>query len=325
MKIEKTKNDTYRVRPYINGKRVCLTFDKRPTQKEISDAIIEISNADNSSKDTFEYCANSYINSKSNILSPSTVKGYKSLLNKSIPDDFKNMKIKDITQTDIQLVINDYAVEHAPKTVRNMNGFISSVMGVYRPSMTICTTLPQKAVYEPNLPTEKDIEKILDISKGTMYHIAIQLGILGMRRSEICALTLDDIEGNTLHINKALVMNEDNKWVVKATKTAAGTRDIYLPDNLLKEIQEEQKIYEGYPNSIYDALQGYCAKLKIKPIRFHDLRHYYASYAHENGMSDADIMASGGWKSDYTMKSVYRHAMQKSKEEMQKQIANKLL
>lgn len=325
MKIEKTKNGTFRVRPYINGKRVCLTFDKRPSQKEISDAIAKISENDNVPKDTFEYCANSYISSKSNILSPSTIKGYKSLLNKSMPDDFKAKKIKDITQADIQLVINEYAIEHAPKTVRNMNGFISSVMGMFRPSMTISTTLPQKVVYEPNLPTEKDIEKILDISKGTMYHIAIQLGILGMRRSEICALTLDDLDNNTLHINKATVMNENNDWVIKSTKTTAGTRDIYIPDSLVKEINEAGKIYEGYPNSIYDAIQGYCAKLKIKPFRFHDLRHYYASYAHSKGMSDADIMATGGWKSDYTMKSVYRHAMQKSKEEMQKQIANTLL
>ena len=309
----------------INGKRYCITFDNKPTQREIASAITEITEKENVPKDTFDYCANSYINSKSNVLSPSTIKGYKSLLNKSIPDDFKKKKIRDITQEDIQIVINDYSVKHAPKTVRNMNGFISSVIGMFRPGMNIYTTLPQKSVYEPNLPTETDIKSILDISEGTMYHIAIQLGILGMRRSEICALTLDDIEGNILHINKALVMNEDNKWVVKATKTTAGTRDIYLPDNLLKEIAREQKIYEGYPNSIYDAIQGYCLKLKIKPFRFHDLRHFYASYAHENGMSDADIMATGGWKSDYTMKNVYRHAMKKNKEEMQKQIANMII
>jgi hypothetical protein len=34
------------------------------------------------------------------------------------------------------------------------------------------------------------------------------------------------------------------------------------------------------------------------------------------GISDADIMATGGWKSDYTMKSIYRHEM-KAKESQQ--------
>lgn len=51
-----------------------------------------------------------------------------------------------------------------------------------------------------------------------------------MRRSEICALTLDDIEGDALHIRKAIVLNENNEWVIKTTKTTEGTRDIVIPD-----------------------------------------------------------------------------------------------
>ena len=34
------------------------------------------------------------------------------------------------------------------------------------------------------------------------------------------------------------------------------------------------------------------------------------------------IMASGGWRSDGTLKSIYRHALDNRKEEMQKQTAD---
>lgn len=324
MKIEKTNSGKYRVRTQVDGKRYCFTFDHKPKESEVAVLLADAMKQTEKLRDTFKACAESYMDSKSNVLSPATIKGYDSLLRASIPDVFKNKKISDITQVDIQLVINAYAVNHAPKTVHNLHGFISAVLNQFRPNMIINTTLPQKVRYEPTLPSQEDVNKMLEMSAGTMFHIPIQLGMLGMRRSEVCAATIDDLEGNILHINKAVVLDKNNKWITKITKTTEGKRDIYLPDELVKEIQETGYIYKGWPNSIYDALQNYQTKLNMPHFRLHDLRHFYASYAHEKGMSDADIMASGGWKSDYTMKNVYRHAMKKEKEEKQKEIANLL-
>ena len=42
-------------------------------------------------------------------------------------------------------------------------------------------------------------------------------------------------------------------------------------------------------------------------------------------MSDADIMKSGGWKSDYVMKNIYRHAMKDSLQANQAKIASGIL
>lgn len=46
----------------------------------------------------------------------------------------------------------------------------------------------------------------------------------------------------------------------------------------------------------------------IPYFRFHDLRHY-SSIRHTLGITDAYIMADGGWSSDKVLKAVYRHAM----------------
>lgn len=322
MKIEKHGNQ-YRVRKTVDGKKIRLIFDHEPDDMEIFKAFAE--HDFSSTKGSFFSCAQSYIASKSNVLSPSTIKGYTSVLN-SIPDEFKQKKISEIDQTDIQLVVNEYAAKHTPKSVRNIHGFISAVFRQFRPNMKFYTTLPQKCEYEAYTPSEDDIRMILDYTKDNpFYHIPFQLGIMGLRRSEVCALTLDDIDfdNNILTINKAIVKDVNNKWVIKQTKTMAGTRKIYIPDSLITEIKEYGAVYNGEPTTLLYGLNKIQKKLGIPRFRFHDLRHFFASYAHSQGISDADIMATGGWKSDFTMKSVYRHEM--NAKESQRKIFSNLL
>ena len=325
MKIEQLPSGSYRVRKTINGQRISKVFDHKPTQKEIAVSLAaEIDNI--APKTAFLNCANKYVESKNSVLSPGVVKLYNEYINSVLPKWFLELKINEITQVHIQMVINDYAKDHNPKTVRNLHGFISPVMKMFRPNMVINTTLPKRQKYEPYIPSTNEVKQVLDMAAGTKYHIPFQLGILGMRRSEICALTMDDVKDNTIRINKALVTDTDKKWVIKPTpKTEESNREIYIPDALAKEIAETGYIFEGFPNMLLKALHRYQKKLGIPSFRFHDLRHFYATYAHSMGMSDADIMKSGGWKSDHVMKNVYRHAMKESLQDQQARIASGIL
>lgn len=326
MNIDKLPSGSYRIRKQINGQKICVVFDHKPTQKEITQALAENVN-DIAPKTAFVNCAKGYIKAKDRVLSPSTVKSYYSFVNNVLPEWFCVMKINEIESIHIQTVINDYAVDHKPKTVRNLHGFISAVFSMYRPNMIIHTTLPQKQQYEAYVPTKDEIKRILDAAAGSRYHIPFQLGVLGMRRGEICALEISDIvDGNIIRINKTLVVNDSSKWEIKHNaKTDEGNREIFIPDGLRNEILKAGCIYNGYPNRLLTSLHRYQEKLNIPSFRFHDLRHYYASYAHSMGMSDADIMKSGGWKSDYVMKSVYRHSMRDTLQANQSRIANSIL
>lgn len=313
MKVEK-RNNSYRVQKMVGGKRHSITYDHKPTNAEIMRDLIVLEESA-PVKGSFLSCAESYIDSKEHVLSPKTVRSYKSMLKSSISDEFLRLKLHQITQQDIQIEINKFASNHSPKTTRNVHGFISAVLGQFRPNMVIRTTLPQKCQYEHYTPTENDIKRILDASKNDhQNHICFQLGCMSLRRSEIMALTLDDIDGNVLTINKALVQNSDREWVVKSTKTTAGTRKIYIPDDLADEIREQGYVYNRHPNKMRIALQRYQDKLGIPRFRFHDLRHFFASYAHEKGiMSEQTIMETGGWASATTLRNVYRHSMNKDK------------
>lgn len=325
MKIEKLPSGSYRIQKMVNGQRISKVFDHKPTQKEITIALAEM--IDNAApKTAFVSCARRCLQNKNSVLSPKTFKTYSGYIDSAIPEWFLDLKINEITQIHIQTVINDYSRSHKPKTVHNLHGFISSVMKMYRPNMIINTTLPQKQKYEPYIPTADEIRQVLEMAKGTQYYIPFQLGVLGMRRGEICALTMKDVNGNIVTINKSLVDSKENGWIVKPTpKTEESNRKIFIPDALAQEIAEIGYIFEGFPSTLLKALHRYQNKLGIQSFRFHDLRHFYASYAHSMGMSDADIMKSGGWKSDYVMKNVYRHAMKESLQEQQAFVANGIL
>lgn len=325
MKIEKLPSGSYRVRKMINGQVITKVFDHKPTQKEITVALA--ADIDNTApKAAFVSCARKCIERKDNVLSPGTIKNYYEYIDSIIPKWFLELKMNEISQVDIQTLINDYSKNHKPKTVHNLHGFISSVIRIYRPNMVINTALPQKQKYMPYVPSTNEIKSILEASEHSQYHIPFQLGILGMRRGEICALTMDDVKGNTVTINKALTLSKQDGWFVKPMpKTEESNREIYIPDALTEEIQFTGYIYIGFPNMLLKALHRYQKKLDIPSFRFHDLRHFYASYAHSMGMSDADIMKSGGWKTDNVMKNVYRHAMKESLQENQAMVAAGIL
>jgi len=322
MKIEKISKTTYRVRKMYKGKTYTLMFDHKPSQKEIIDRLAENMQEDHVNDGTFKYYAEDYIKSRSNVLSPSSVLTYEKLV-KAISKDFKSQRIGNITQADVQREINLYAEDHAPKTVRSLHGFIASVLGTYRPQFVLRTTLPQKKIKETYLPTEEDIKAILKAAKGTEDSIGFQLGVLSLRRSEICALTMDDLKGNELHIHRNKVWNK--KWIIKETpKTDAGNRIIYLPDTLVEEINEKGYFFKYSPNKLLEHLNKYQNDLGIPTFRFHDLRHYFASYA-STIMPEADAMALGGWKSDYVFKQVYRESMKDKRKESAEKYINKIL
>lgn len=323
MTIEKLSSGSYRIRQMHKGKLYLITVDHKPTKKEATILLAEkMQDVDlKRGNESFEKALDEYIDSKNNVLSPATIRGYKQLKN-MYSDNFKKMNVYDMDQSDIQREVNRYAANHSPKSVRNFNGLISAVMALERPNMVIRTTLPQKLVIEAKVPTHEDVKKLIKHLENTEYHIAIQLACLGLRRSEICALDISDLEGNKLTINKAKVLDDNNKIVTKTTKTVSSTRSIYIPDTLAKEIRKTGYIYRGYPNSIIRALHRAQDELGIPRCKLHELRHFYVSYAHAQGMSDAAIMAAVGHKTDSITKRVYRHAMDVDSEE--KRIASSI-
>ncbi|MCI9592269.1 MAG: site-specific integrase [Lachnospiraceae bacterium] len=325
MKIEQLPSGAYRIRKMYKGKTYTVTFDRKPTQK---DALLAMAKKLEEVKEsrkpmTFAEAAAGYVDMKRNVLSPRTVKEYIEIGSR-LPDWFKKLNLSDITQLDLNRLVNEFSRDKSPKTVRNYHGFVSAVLGTYRPDMKIYTKLPQKVKNEPYTPSREDVKRILEASKGTKFEIPITLACYGMRRSEICALTIEDVEGDVVHINKALVIDSDRNWVIKTTKTTESTRDIVIPEELADKIREQGYVYKGAPNTINDFLIRTERDLGIPHFSLHKLRHYFASEMSALGVPEADILRMGGWETDHVMKSVYRHSMMEREEQAKREAAEKL-
>jgi len=320
MKIEQLPSGSYRVRKTYKHKVYSIVFDHKPTQKEVTLAFADKIQDDTNLNGTFEKYAKEYIQNREGVISPATVRTYNIKLNQ-LSDKFKRINMYEITNEDVQREISLFALDHSPKTVQTTYGFVASVLGAYRPNYALRVKLPQRIVKEEYEPSEEDVKRILEAVKGTEYSIPFQLGVLGCRRGEICALSIDDLSGNKLRIHRSKVYL-DGEWIVKeAPKTDASNRILYLPDSLAKEIKEKGYIFNGYPASLYKAIQATQRKLGIPRFKFHALRSYFASYAHAMGVPDADILAIGGWQTDSIMKRTYRKSLEQSKKRSMEKIS----
>jgi len=271
---------------------------------------VEIREKRDTDKITLREACDRYIDSKLNTLSPTTIREYRRTAANYL-QSIMHTKIKQLTREAIQTAINIEAAHLSPKSVRNIHGFLSAVLSMFRPDFILNTRLPEKQEFEPRLPTEEDIKKLLNSIKGTDLEKAICLAAFGpMRRGEVCALDSNDIDCCKVKVTKSVVMDKNKKWITKSPKTKAGNREIEYPQFVIDLFKDcEGRLINYNPNSLYNAFSKALKRNGIPHFRFHDLRHYGASILHALGYPDKYIMARGGWKSTNVLNQVYKHTL----------------
>ena len=311
MTIEQ-RGTKFRIKQMVDGKVYTVTVDHKPKKAEAQALIsAQIQKCPKSVKNMkLEDACKNYNKAKSNIVSPSTIMGYESII-KNIPESYAETYISVFTSASLQELANEWAKSNSPKTVKNRIGYVYTVLK-YHDILLKQPTTPQNIKEPPYIPTEDEVSRILDYLEPTQYWVGMMLGTLALRRSEILALTMDDLNGNMLTINKAMVPSNTKAdgYVIKATKTAASIRTIPLPDEVVARINEQGFIYNGEPGGLYKALKRAQRDLNIRSFSFHKLRHFFASYAHQNGFKEKQLQEFAGWAdSSRIMRQVYMHAM----------------
>lgn len=311
--ITKLKSGNYRIRKNYNGETYATTLNYCPTKKEAERILFEMINKQAKPKGPilFKTAATEYIDMKRPVLSPSTIRSYLSDL-RNLDKHILETKINSFDNNRLQLIINEM-IGHglSPKTIKNRVNFIITVIKNKRPELIINVQYPKQNKEEPYIPNDEEYAALLKYSSGTPYEIPLYLAGMGLRLSEICALTLDDVSEDGINISKSKVRDENNNYVIiNRNKTEKSCRFVALPEKIINLIKEQGYIYKGSPHQITRFIHKAAKKININDFSIHKLRHYFATKAHSLMIPDSSILKTGGWKTDYVMKTVYRHADQ---------------
>ena len=148
----------------------------------------------------------------------------------------------------------------------------------------------------------------------------------GMRKSELVALQWSDVnwKERTISVSKQ-AYKLDGKMTVMPPKTSNSVRKIALSEETLAILKKQRKADEGrqpgspyifpspvtgemyHPDSVVNLHKKILKEAGLEHIRFHDLRHTFATLALQNGVDVKTVSAMLGHSNAGFTLATYTH------------------
>lgn len=215
-------------------------------------------------------------------------------LDKHVLPFFKDRIISDIGPADIAAWQNEMLGKGLSDTyLHNLNSALSSIFNyavdyVGLPRNPCKKLIGSNKTRQIDFWTPDEYKRFSDACRDDIEKFTIfeTLYYTGMRKGELMALTLNDIDfkGNKITINKTYYQAGDK---TTTPKTHSSNRVIDIPEFLTEELREYvTHLYQPDPESrlfirgekyLRLALNSTAEKAGIKRIRVHDIRHSHVS------------------------------------------------
>lgn len=328
-KPRKLPSGSWFVRVQIDGESYSIT---KPTEKEcLAEAAAvkaRVKDAQKRTGRTLTKAIDHYIEARENILSPSTIRGYKAIQRLRFQSTMKRC-IDDISQSQWQKIVNLEARQCSAKTLKNAWGFISSVI-LDTTGRKIIVRLPQVVPNDLPYLTAEQIPTFLDAIQGNYCEIAILLGLSSLRRSEIMAVRWEDIDldAGCIYVHGSAVLDDEGNLVYREeNKNTSSHRTVpFLIPQLRAAVESATQTSEYAvtcnPNTIWQCTNKACRKAGLPEIGVHGLRRSFASLAYHLGLSEEVTMKAGGWSDIYTMRKIYTKVSEKDINEQAQKYEN---
>ena len=263
---------------------------------------------------TISQAIDRYLAKRDSVLSPSTIKSYKSYQRNRIQSV---MDLPLSAKIDWQDVMNREAKEVAPKTVKNIWGMVTAVLNDNKvPFKDV--DLPALIKSDPVFLEPDEIKILVKAIEGHRFEAIYLLALHGLRRSEACAIKPENITDGYIKVRGAKVYDEDGNLVMrKENKTYESHRDVPIMIDRLKTLAKEcdtEYLYMSKPSSAVHPLQTICRHNGLTEVNLHQLRHSYASLCYSLSINELQCMEFGGWSDINVMRKIYTHLAKKDRQ-----------
>ena len=215
----------------------------------------------------------------------------------------------------------------SPKTVRNIHQIISSALELARSQKLISTNpadscaLPKVEHREMKTLTAEQLAAFFREARNSgvfeMYYLEL---VTGLRRGELLGLKWEDVNLNYATLTIRRQITRINGEVVEAPlKTKNSYRTLSIGSDAIEILTgQRQKVSGEYvfpsptggpisPDSVLNMLHRVLGRAGLPKVRFHDLRHTFATLAIQNGVDVKTVSGMlGHFSAGFTL-DTYAH------------------
>ena len=198
------------------------------------------------------------------------------------------------------------------------------------------TTVPKCNYPEKQILGDSQLDTFLEAIKGeeywdTFFYVEV---MTGLRRGEICGLKWQDInfEENKLQVKRSVSVKKGGGVSIGETKTETGVRSILMPPSVADVLQNRKQtaitewVFPNFmhpeqpisPATAYRKLKIILKHAGLPLIRFHDLRHTFATHATHGGVDPKTLAGILGHTNASFTLDTYTHVTS----DMQKAASN---
>lgn len=194
---------------------------------------------------------------------------------------------------------------------------------------------PKLEKKEMKILRAEDMKAYLDEAarRGVLPMFYLEL-VSGLRKGELVALLWSDldIENQTITVNKQATHDENGNIVITRPKTENSIRQVSIPQKAVELLEQEHNKHPDspymfvspvtgemyYPDSIVGIHKKILKAAGLEYIRFHDLRHTFATAALQNGVDVKTVSSMlGHYDAGFTLRT-YTHATRQKQDEAAK-------
>lgn len=198
---------------------------------------------------------------------------------------------------------------------------------------------PKQPRVERELMDPEVARRVLDAAAGTADEAAVLLALgCGLRRGEVFGLKWEDIDfdDGVLHVRRSVAEGADGEPYFKGPKSEAGLRTVPMPLLVVEGLRRQRRALnearlasplwedhdlvcpraDGRPQqrgSFWPRFNRIRKRAGLPALRFHDLRHGYATLAGAGGMELNDLKELMGHSAIGVTADIYQRVLDRRK------------